>query len=142
MLMARKAWNHNGKTRQQRGYGREHERIRAELLRDVILCEQCTRHGRVTAGWIADHIVPLAKGGSGDRSNYQLLCRDCGAEKDAADRGATLKPKSGSDASGYPTDPRHPWNRHPGGSSNNPTGEPCRSAVPSKTFANTRKARR
>jgi 5-methylcytosine-specific restriction enzyme A len=96
-------WSHNGKTRQQRGYGRSHEAIRAELLRTVILCEECTRHGRVTAGHIADHIVPLAKGGSGDRSNYQLLCRDCAAEKDAADRGVKLKPRRAFGIDGWPT---------------------------------------
>lgn len=88
-----KAWDHGGKTRQQRGYGRAHERIRAHLLQTVILCEECKRNGRTTAGHIADHIVPLAKGGTGDRSNYQLLCRDCAAEKDARDRGRRLKPR-------------------------------------------------
>jgi 5-methylcytosine-specific restriction protein A len=97
-------WDHGGKTRQQRGYGREHELIREELLRTVVLCEQCKRKNppRITAGHIADHIIPLAKGGTGDRSNYQLLCRDCAAEKDARDRGA--RPKRTFGADGWPTD--------------------------------------
>jgi 5-methylcytosine-specific restriction protein A len=82
----RKDWNHGGKTRQQRGYGRQHERIREELLRTVILCEHCRKQNRVTPGSHADHIVPLAKGGSSDRSNYQLLCASCHALKSIRDQ--------------------------------------------------------
>ncbi|AHE51742.1 HNH endonuclease [Sphingomonas sanxanigenens] len=70
-------------SRQARGYGREHERIRAELLRDEPLCRECAKAGRVNAAVIADHIVALALGGSGDRSNYQPLCRACSDAKTA-----------------------------------------------------------
>lgn len=101
-----RSWDHGGKTRQQRGYGREHDKIRKHLMQTVVLCEECQRKNppRITVGTIADHIIPLAKGGSGERSNYQLLCRDCAAEKDAKDRGATLKrrPQFGSD--GWPVE--------------------------------------
>ena len=100
-----RSWDHGGKTRQQRGYGREHERIRAELLRDVVLCEECTRQGsRVTVGVIADHILPLANGGKTERSNYQLLCRQHADEKDARDRGATPKPRRRTALDGWPVD--------------------------------------
>jgi 5-methylcytosine-specific restriction protein A len=97
-----KPWDHGGKTRQQRGYGRLHELIRAHLMATVVLCEECTRKGRTTAGEIADHKTPLAKGGTGDLSNYQLLCRACAREKDARDRGRPIrkKPRFGSD--GWP----------------------------------------
>ena len=83
----RAAWAHDGRTRHQRGYGRDHELMRELLMREVILCEECTRNGRVTRGVIADHIKPLAKGGTGDRGNYQLLCRDCDRAKLIADKG-------------------------------------------------------
>jgi 5-methylcytosine-specific restriction enzyme A len=89
--MTRKAYDHGGNNRHQRGYGAAHDRMRAHLLATVILCEECSRKGITRAGEIADHIRPLAKGGSGDRSNYQLLCRLCAAMKDAADRGVTRK---------------------------------------------------
>jgi 5-methylcytosine-specific restriction protein A len=83
-----KAWDHGGKTRQERGYGKEHERIRAELMREVILCEECKRQGKLPrVGTHADHIIPLAKGGTGDRSNYQLLCAPCHAAKSIHDSG-------------------------------------------------------
>jgi 5-methylcytosine-specific restriction protein A len=100
--MTRKSWDHGSRTRQQRGYGRAHERIRAELKRDVVVCELCRKKNppEVRVGCIADHIIPLAKGGTGDRSNYQWLCRRCADEKDAVDRGAKRKPVTGRD--GWP----------------------------------------
>ena len=105
--MTRRNWNHGGKSAAQRGYGKQHQAIRAELLRTVILCEACQRKTppRVTAGCIADHIIPLSKGGTGDRSNYQLLCRECAAEKDAKDRGATYRKRPRIDpVTGWPVD--------------------------------------
>lgn len=98
----RKAWKHETRSRHKRGYGKEHERIRAELLKTVILCEECTRNGRVSPGHIADHIIPLAKGGSRDRSNYQLLCRSCAALKDRVDRGVQAPRRRGCDVHGWP----------------------------------------
>ena len=100
--MTRRSWDHGGKTTSQRGYGTEHQRIRAEMMRTIILCEECSRNKRVAVGVIADHIKPLAKGGTNDRANYQLLCRDCAAAKDAKDRGVTLKPKRRIGLSGWP----------------------------------------
>lgn len=48
-------------SRQSRGYGRDHEKMREELLRTVMLCEECTQQGRTTPGTHADHIVSKAK---------------------------------------------------------------------------------
>ena len=84
---SRPAWDHGGKTRQQRGYGAEHQAMRKLLMKTVVTCQECARKGRTTIGTIADHIVPLAKGGTGERSNYQLLCKDCDREKQARDQG-------------------------------------------------------
>ncbi|PSJ42156.1 HNH endonuclease [Allosphingosinicella deserti] len=97
-------WDHGGKTTSQRGYGTQHQRIREQLKREVILCELCQRKTPpvVRVGCIADHIVSLAKGGTGDRSNYQWICRECADEKDAHDRGKPLKPKPRIGPSGWP----------------------------------------
>lgn len=85
---SRKPWaSSSKKSRHQRGYGRAHERMRQHLLKTVILCEACARNGRTTPGVIADHILPLAAGGTSDRENYQLLCRGCDRAKLAADNG-------------------------------------------------------
>lgn len=98
-------------SRHQRGYGTAHDKMRALLIRTVITCEECDRQGRSTPGTIADHIVPLAKGGTGARSNYQLLCKTCSDEKTLADKGQTARPKGGVGLDGRPTDASHPWNR-------------------------------
>lgn len=94
-MTERKAWDKGGLSRQQQGYGREHERIRKELMQTVILCEACKSKTppRTTAGAIADHIIPLAQGGTGERSNYQLLCRACHDEKTIRERGHTPRKK-------------------------------------------------
>ena len=98
-------------SRHQRGYGTAHDKMRALLIRTVVTCEECERNGRVTPGTIADHIVPLAKGGTGERLNYQLLCRACSDAKTLADKGALARPKGGVDRAGRPTAIDHPWNR-------------------------------
>jgi len=64
-------------TRQQRGYGRKHDAMRAQVLREEPLCRACADLGRITATEVADHIVPKAEGGTDERSNYQGLCGRC-----------------------------------------------------------------
>lgn len=104
------AWSKE--SRHARGYGREHEKIRADMMRRIILCEECRRHDRVSIGTIADHIKPLSRGGTGDRSNYQLLCKPCSDAKTLADKGqSSTRVLAGVDVTGRPTHPGHPWNR-------------------------------
>jgi 5-methylcytosine-specific restriction protein A len=98
-------------SRHARGYGKAHDAMRAHMIATVILCEECTRHGRTAIGTIADHIKPLSQGGSSSRANYQLLCKSCSDAKTLADRGAKAKALiGGTNDNGIPTDPRHPWN--------------------------------
>jgi 5-methylcytosine-specific restriction protein A len=52
------------------------------LARDGRVCRQCGAEGSTTKLHI-DHIVPLAKGGSSDPSNLQVLCQRCNLEKGA-----------------------------------------------------------
>lgn len=99
-------------SRHQRGYGTPHDKMRKHLIETVVTCEECARQGRTTLGTIADHIKPLAKGGTGERSNYQLLCDDCSDAKTLADRGAQSKVAArGVGRDGRPTSPDHAWNR-------------------------------
>jgi 5-methylcytosine-specific restriction endonuclease McrA len=44
-------------------------------------CRRSLRHAKVHV----DHITPLARGGSGDRRNIQLLCAACNLAKAARD---------------------------------------------------------
>lgn len=99
--MPKNQWDHGGKKTAQRGYGKEHKRIREELKRTVIFCQKCPPVPLVL-GCVADHIIPLAKGGTGDRSNYQWLCQPCADKKDAEDRGVTYKPKRQIGPDGWP----------------------------------------
>ncbi|PZU75565.1 MAG: endonuclease [Sphingomonas sp.] len=70
-------------SRQARGYGREHDAMRARVLREEPLCRICDAAGRVTASTIADHITPKAEGGTNDRENYQGVCGPCHVVKTA-----------------------------------------------------------
>ena len=102
--MNRAPWDHGGRTTTERGYGWQHQKMRARLQREVILCELCKARTppRIVLGCVADHIIPLAHGGTSDRSNYRWICRECADEKDAKDRGATLKRKPRIGLSGWP----------------------------------------
>lgn len=75
------------KTRQQRGYGREHDAMRKRVLAEEPLCRECSRAGRIAATTIADHIKPKAEGGTDDRDNYQGLCKPCSTAKTARESG-------------------------------------------------------
>jgi 5-methylcytosine-specific restriction protein A len=100
----RKPWDHGGKTRHQQGYGRQHELIRAEMMQTIILCQACQAKDppRVTVGIVADHIVPLSKGGSGERDNYQLLCPECHDEKTIREKGHKPRRKRRFGLDGWP----------------------------------------
>jgi len=73
------------KSRQARGYGRAHERMRALVLHEEPLCRACLAMDppRTSASRIADHITPKAEGGSDQRENYQGLCEPCSKAKTA-----------------------------------------------------------
>lgn len=73
------------RSRHERGYGLDHERMRAQVLVEEPLCRECLKHDRVSPTQVADHIVPKAEGGSDDRNNYQGLCRPCDARKTACE---------------------------------------------------------
>lgn len=100
--MNKRSWNHGGKTRQQRGYGADHDRMRDHLMQTVVLCEHCRAKGRTTIGSHADHIIPKAQGGGNERENYQLLCADCHADKTIREKGGTPKRKRTYGLDGWP----------------------------------------
>lgn len=75
-------WRHKG-TRQERGYGRDHELMRKRVLDEEPFCRLCTEAGRTSLATIADHIIPKAEGGTDNRENYQGLCKPCSDAKTA-----------------------------------------------------------
>lgn len=71
-------------TRQQRGYGAAHMRMRARVLRDEKWCRHCLREScTLTRATVADHIKPKCFGGSDSRLNYQALCEKHSRRKSA-----------------------------------------------------------
>jgi 5-methylcytosine-specific restriction protein A len=99
---AAKAWRHLYNTRAWKG-------IRANQLSAHPLCEWCERRGRITAASICDHAIAH----KGDEAlffggPFLSLCKPChdGAAQVRDNRGFT----GACDASGWPTDPRHPAN--------------------------------
>lgn len=81
------------KNRRLRGSS-EYQRARAELV-----ATHLERHGRWCPGFerdphrltggqklTVDHVVPLASGGTHDRSNLQVLCSSCNGRKAAKRR--------------------------------------------------------
>jgi 5-methylcytosine-specific restriction enzyme A len=87
------------------------KKLRASHLRRNPLCAMCLESGVPNPGRVADHITPHR----GDLTlffnpaNLQTLCTTHhNADKQRMEvRGFN----SGTDESGTPTDPNHPWNR-------------------------------
>lgn len=77
-------WSRRG-SRQERGYGRAHDLMREQVLREEPLCRACLAKDppEIARTEIADHIIPKAEAGSDDRDNYQGLCRPCDVVKTA-----------------------------------------------------------
>ena len=90
--------------------GRQALADRARVMRrDKGLCQDCLARGVLTLATEVDHIVPLFKGGDDSDDNKAAICADCHQLKTRSDKGQA--PSGGCDARGFPTDPRHPWNR-------------------------------
>lgn len=85
------SWSTTRKSRQARGYGRAHELMRAQVLREEPLCRACAAVNRIAATEVADHITPKAEGGTDDRENYQGLCTPCHRVKTAAESARARK---------------------------------------------------
>lgn len=83
-------------SRHQRGYGTDWDKKRKQILaRDGYLCQECKRHGRLTAigdqpySAFVDHIKPKAEAKAegwsqeqiDDDSNLQSLCKPCHTAK-------------------------------------------------------------
>lgn len=101
-----------GKTTAERGYGHRWQEARRSYLRANPLCAMCNAEGRVEAAAVVDHIVPH-RGDMAifwDQDNWQSLCkRHHDSDKAAMERSGRVR--SGADADGWPTDPKHPWNQ-------------------------------
>lgn len=86
--MNNKKSNWSEKSRHERGYGKEWDRLRkVVILRDKGLCQPCREEGRATPANIVDHILNKASGGTDDLSNLRVICRAHHDAKTIAERG-------------------------------------------------------
>jgi 5-methylcytosine-specific restriction protein A len=70
----------------RRKRGRAGQRERQQVLDEEPFCRRCLKAGKHVASDVVDHIRPLSRGGSDERSNKQGLCRPCHDAKSAAER--------------------------------------------------------
>lgn len=78
--------------------GRKWMRIRSRVMLKAKWC--CASCGSIAVKGEVDHIIPLAKGGTDDDDNLQLLCLACHEKKTRADNGYRDRPQTGID--GWP----------------------------------------
>ena len=98
-------------SRQSRGYGKEWDRVRKQVLeRDCGICQPCLKQGRVHRGTEVDHIVSKAKaaqlGWAADRvnrlDNLQTICHESHVLKTQEEQGKAYRPKVAIGADGWP----------------------------------------
>lgn len=114
-----RSWQHDKRSRHERGYGKEWEKRRKVVLkRDGYRCrcEDCRRTDALLPATQVDHIISKAAwlkrfgtlDGVDDYSNLQAINAACHERKGMREKG--FKPKAGCSSSGLPLDPQHPWN--------------------------------
>jgi 5-methylcytosine-specific restriction protein A len=75
-------------------------------------CVVCLKAGQLTVATVADHIERATDAQSFWQGPLQSLCAPHHQSKRQAEAtGNEFRPKMGCDASGWPRDPQHEWNR-------------------------------
>jgi 5-methylcytosine-specific restriction protein A len=70
----------DGRSASERGYGRDWQKVRMQVLRGSPLCVLCETAGRVTAATEVDHIKPFSGIGDPrrlDPANLRPVCAPC-----------------------------------------------------------------
>ena len=117
----RPSWRGTKTSSTARGYGYKWQKASKAFLDANPFCFRCERQGRLRAATIVNHRIPH-RGDLQlfwDRTNWESSCKPChDGPTQAEERSGMVK---GTDASGRPLDPAHPWNR--GGTPKGPGGQ-------------------
>ena len=92
-------------------YPRSWRQRRAKYLSQHPCCVYCLQQGVITPATVVDHVVPHRGDMAlfNDPTNMQPLCKTChDGAKQSLEKTGHLR---GSDVTGRPLDPRHPWFR-------------------------------
>ncbi len=81
-------------------------RLRASVLADEPLCQDCHARGILTEATEVDHRDNDPT--NNERENLVGMCKPCHSRKTQADMGKSVR--QGCDENGWPADPSHPWN--------------------------------
>lgn len=84
--------SHGRGTRQERGYGKEWQRLRKLVLSEQPICAEANCFAAATE---VDHINRFTRGGPGhfDRDNLQGLCKPCHSRKTVREDGGLGRSK-------------------------------------------------
>lgn len=84
-------------SRQERGYGRAHDLMRAQVLTEEPLCYVglALDPPECHASTIADHKTPKTEGGTDERENYGGICHPCHVTKTAREAARARRRNAG-----------------------------------------------
>lgn len=97
------AWSKE--SRQARGYGRQWELIREQVMRrdfGLCQCDQCRGKLPPTIATEVDHIIPKSQGGTDAMDNLRAVAHECHVRITAEQQGKTHLPKRQFGVDGYP----------------------------------------
>ena len=100
----------------QRGYDARWRKIGLQVLKEHPLCADPfgihAERGEVVLATEVDHIIPLSRGGTNDRSNLQPLCKSCHARKTALEDGGFGRAQGGGGAKSLSGQGARPFGSH------------------------------
>jgi len=98
----------------ERGYGVRWRQLSKAYLAQHPHCAICARAGLVVRATVVDHITSHKSNPwrFWDPANWQPLCAPChNGPKQRAERSGSVAYSRQVNASGFPSDPQHPFNR-------------------------------
>lgn len=113
MAKRQPSWRGTKTSAASRGYDHRWRKARERHLARSPFCIRCERRGLIVAATVVNHRIPHEGDPVlfWDENNWESSCKPChDGPTQAEEKSGIVK---GTDASGRPNDPGHPWNRAP-----------------------------